>query len=798
MSEPRLPKLANVAAAFGPRAVSGAIAGQWKKEADRRGARARDFAKDFVDQEKMLAGLMRQRGELVVRGQADRLQRLGGDLQEVIGRVRKRSPIQLGKDYVEYVRDVGERSVLFTDVMRRRGNQYLEHMEDGQPPVLSYDYEVIVDGHELERPVNYKLLRIIPPEGTPPAEETARPWIIIDPRAGHGAGIGGFKTESQVGVALAEGFPVYFVVFETKPEPGQTLNDVMRAEAQFVREVSRRHPRAPRPIVIGNCQGGWATMLLAAANPTLTGAVVLNGAPLSYWAGEMGKNPMRYLGGLLGGALPALVYSDLGAGVFDGANLVHNFEALNPGRTWWRKYTDLFENVDRGAERFLGFERWWSGFFFMNEEEIRWIVENLFVGNKLARGEARLGSRTVDLKSIKSPILVFASQGDNITPPQQALNWLADVYASEDEIRALGQKIVYMVHEDVGHLGIFVSSKVARREHAEIADTMEVIDVLPPGLYEMVLDETRDPEGGERTEGEGRFVSIEPRTLADVLGMDDGREDEDTFVPVAKMSETLIGAYELFARPFVRAMVTQGFADAMVASHPMRTQRLAFSDRNPLMAPVSSLAKLVKGRRKQASEENPFLAVERLSADLVESNLDLFRDVRDTFVELGFYGVWASPWFRDIHGQHSGAEENRLHPEELEITLRESPEVLRAIENIESGGYASALVRMLVLIADSSDQIRRTRLERTEELLRTTEPFASIGPRIRNRILREQTLLCEFEPEAALATLPRLLPERPERERAYHTLIEVAGPVEEMSDAIRGRLARIHDVLGLD
>ena len=93
--------------------------------------------------------------------------------------------------------------------------------------------------------------------------------MIIDPRAGHGAGIGGFKPDSQVGVALHDGHPVYFVVFRPHPEPDQTLADVMRAEAEFVSEIGRRHPKAAKPIIVGNCQGGWATMVLAAANPDI-------------------------------------------------------------------------------------------------------------------------------------------------------------------------------------------------------------------------------------------------------------------------------------------------------------------------------------------------------------------------------------------------------------------------------------------------------------------------------------------------------------------------------------------------
>ncbi len=228
----------------------------------------------------------------------------------------------------EYLLDASQRWVLFVDALRQRGNTYLAHEAAGCPPVLAYDFEVIVEGNQLPRPVNYSLVRIIPPQGTS-VREDGRPYIIIDPRAGHGSGIGGFKSQSEVGVALADGHPVYFVIFHPQPEPGQTLTDVRAAEAQFVREVMVRHPRSPKPTIVGNCQGGWAAMLLAASNPDITGPLVLNAAPLSYWAGARGKNPLRYMGGL-GGALPALIASDLGAGKFDGAHLVLNFEASIP------------------------------------------------------------------------------------------------------------------------------------------------------------------------------------------------------------------------------------------------------------------------------------------------------------------------------------------------------------------------------------------------------------------------------------------------------------------------------------
>ena len=138
------------------------------------------------------------------------------------------------------------------------------------------------------------------------------------------------KQDSEIGMALAAGHACYFVGFLPKPMPGQTIEDVCHAEAVFVEEVAERHPQAEgKPIVIANCQAGWQIMMMAATPAGATGPIMLAGSPLSYWAGVHGKNPIRYLGGMLGGTWMTALAGDLGNGIFDGANLVANFESLN-------------------------------------------------------------------------------------------------------------------------------------------------------------------------------------------------------------------------------------------------------------------------------------------------------------------------------------------------------------------------------------------------------------------------------------------------------------------------------------
>jgi hypothetical protein len=249
-----------------------------------------------------------------------------------------------------------------------------------------FGYAMVLDGRAFE-PVGHALVRIVPAEGVV-VDAKRRPCVIIDPRAGHGPGTGGFKGDSRVGATLREGHPVHFVIYP-EPDPGQTLLDVCGTQSRFVHQVRGLHPESAKPAVTGNCQGGWAAMMLAAANP-------------------------------------------------DGAWLVEDFEHLDPANTF--------------------FDKLWSG--------------------AVASGRGR----AFDLRAPKVLIVLFASLGDDITPPQQAFNWVAVIYGRAEEIKARGRVIVGLTHENIGHLGVFVSGKAAKEEHAQIVSVLKLIEALPPGL----------------------------------------------------------------------------------------------------------------------------------------------------------------------------------------------------------------------------------------------------------------------------------------------------------------------------
>ena len=541
--------------------------------------------------------------------------------------------------------DAAQRSLLFLDVLRQSGNQYREHLAETAPHVLDYEAELVVDGRTLARPVNYALVRIVPPKGVT-VDPARRPFVVVDPRAGHGPGIGGFKADSEIGVAFKAGHPCYFVGFLPEPMPGQTLEDIARAEAVFLEKVIALHPKADgKPCVIGNCQAGWAIMMLAALRPELFGPIILAGSPLSYWAGVRGKNPMRYSGGLLGGSWLTALTCDLGHGKFDGAWLVQNFESQNPANTLWTKRYNLYSKIDTEASRYLGFERWWGGHVNLNAAEIQAIVDDLFIGNKLASGGIRSSDGTaIDLRNIRSPIVVFCSKGDNITPPQQALGWILDLYEDVDDIRAYGQTIVYTIHETVGHLGIFVSGGVARKEHDEFSSNIDLIDVLPPGLYEAVLEaKGADTVGADLVAGEW-VMRCEARTLDDIraLGGNDAA-DERRFATAARVSEINLALYRAFAQPVVRAMTSAPLADAMRQAHPLRLSYELVSDANPFMAPVKALAERAREDRRPVSPDNPFLALQETISKQIVAGLDAWRDMTEAASERIFLSVYGSP-----------------------------------------------------------------------------------------------------------------------------------------------------------
>ena len=707
-----------------------------------------------------------------------------------------RGDTDLVRDVSDYWIDAAQRGLLFLDALHQRSEGYREHQAKIAPHVLKFACELVMDGRRLPRPVNYALVRIVASGGTEISAKK-RPFVVVDPRAGHGPGIGGFKSQSEVGVALNAGHPCYFIGFLPDPVPGQTIEDIACAEAAFLERVIALHPQAEgKPAVVGNCQAGWAVMLLAAMRPELFGPIVVAGSPLSYWAGVHGQNPLRYLGGLLGGSWLTALMGDLGNGKFDGAWLVSNFENLNPSNTLWSKHHNLYAKIDTETPRYLEFEQWWGGHVLLNAAEMQFIVDELFVGNKLATAEiqARDGSR-VDLRNIRSPIVVFCSKADNITPPQQALDWILDLYESVDDIRAHGQTIVYAIHESIGHLGIFVSGSVAKKEHDQFASNIDLIDVLPPGLYEAVMTPKDPNDPSADLIGGDYLVRFEVRTLDDIraLGGND-EEDERKFAAAARVSDINLGLYRMFVQPWVRNWANEGFARWMREAHPLRLQYEMLSHANPLLQPLLSSVEKVRENRQPVSKDNAFWLAQEQFSTWIETSLDAYRDIRDHACETWFDAIYGSPLVQAMVGLKAsdGSARRRPGKDTAHHTLvAQRLEELKA--GVTKGGPREAVLRALLYVRMPEGAVD----ERGFNLLRRMREEAGKGLTLAafKNVVREQFFMLQLDERRAVEAIPTMLARDPELASRLtgnaRQLLEVVGLSSKVSKA---RLAEIESL----
>ncbi len=520
-------------------------------------------------------------------------------------------------------------------------------------------------------------------------------------------GIGGFKAAERDRRRLQGRASVLFHRLPARTQcPGRRSRTSSRAEAIFLERVIALHPDAEgKPAVIGNCQAGWAVMLLAALRPELFGPIIVAGSPLSYWAGVHGENPMRYTGGLLGGSWLTALTGDLGNGKFDGAWLVIELRKPQSGQhAVDEALQSLFEGRHRGAA--LPGVRAVVGRRMSCSMPRRCSSSPTSCSSATSSPPARSRHPTatrIDLRNIASPIIVFCSKADNITPPPQALDWILDLYESEDDIRAHGQTIVYAVHETIGHLGIFVSGSVAKKEHDEFASNIDLIDVLPPGLYEAVMVPKRSQRSGRRPDRRrlsralrGAHPRRHPRARRQRRGATIAK-----FATVARVSEINLGLYRTFVQPWVRLWANEDFAavDAPAASAAPAVRDVL--PRQSVHAPAAvGHWRMRASNREPVPADNPLLAgagaVLELDRDIARC---LSRYARSDVARRLFHAVYGSPLLQALVGLKASDGPLRARPgQRSPRTSRWSPADRGAEGGIPEGGPREAAIRALLYV----------------------------------------------------------------------------------------------------
>ncbi|MFA5040840.1 MAG: DUF3141 domain-containing protein, partial [Bdellovibrionales bacterium] len=409
---------------------------------------------------------------------------------------------------------------------------------------------------------------------------------------------------------------------------------------------------------------------------------------------------MRYVGGIVGGSWPTAFASDLGNGCFDGATLVSHFELQNPATALWKKAYDLYSAVDTEAPRFLEFEKWWGSPTLLNKSEMLFISDSLFIGNRLSAARLRTSEGLrVDLRNIKAPILIFCSKGDDITPPPQALGWITDLYRNDNELIAMGQTIIYCLHQEIGHLGIFVSSSVASKEHDKFIQNIELIETLPPGLYEAVFTEKTESTSNPALATGDHVLKFEARSVNDIkkLGGNDV-EDDRCFLAAKRASENLVSVYENYVSPWVRSISNEQTAQLLRQLNFVRLRYKLFSDNDPFMLQIARFAEFVKANRRPVSHDNFFWQLQEHMSEAVVAWLEAIRAERNASIEKLFYAIYGSGLLQSM----LGLRKYEFYSKSAGKDVNRERDIQRRIHDLLTlatvGGLHDALVRGLLYI----------------------------------------------------------------------------------------------------
>jgi hypothetical protein len=272
------------------------------------------------------------------------------------------------------------------------------------------------------------------------------------------------------------------------------------------------------------------------------------------------------------------------------------------------------------------------------------------------------------------------------------------------------------------------------------------------------------------------------------------RADEKPFEAVSAVSDLNQRAYELFARPLVKALSNETSAKLARTLHPLRAQRWAVSDLNPFCWWLGPTAKAVKEQRQALDANDPARKVERMASELISASLDHYRAMRDAYSEAAFFALYGNMFsLYDSEPGNAALAAPASDPREL-------PFVREALESIDEGGYAEAASRVGYLLARKGEPLPLARLQLKQELLKEyAELLPVISPDEARRIRGEQEIVVRYEPERAVTTLPLLLSQRGDRERLLKLLDGLlADPRVQGGKATaeqRAMLARIRAVL---
>ncbi len=243
------------------------------------------------------------------------------------------------------------------------------------------------------------------------------PTLVDAPYAGHSAVIADYhKGQSLVETLLENGIDHVALTDWKSATPDMKDFDIDNYLADMVVAIDDLGGRVD---LIGLCQGGWLSAMVAARFPDKVRSLVLAGAPIDTSAGDGAiKRMVR--------EYPVSFYEELvelGGGLMKGKFMLQGWKNMHPVQHYVEDHVELYEHMNDPVylAKEETFERWYENPIDLPGRWYLQAIVHLFRENRFAKGQFVGLGRRLSLRDITCPLYLLAGAADDITTPEQVL-----------------------------------------------------------------------------------------------------------------------------------------------------------------------------------------------------------------------------------------------------------------------------------------------------------------------------------------------------------------------------------------
>ncbi len=260
------------------------------------------------------------------------------------------------------------------------------------------------------------------------------------------------EDRSLVRNLLKLGMDVYLIDwgYPSRGDRWLTLDDYINGYINDCVDLVRTRHGLDQINLLGICQGGTFSLSYAALYPEKVKNLVAMVAPVDFHVKESLLN-------LWAGCNPGAPGMDVDAlvdafGNIPGEFMNLGFLMLKPFQLGVGKYLELIDILDNDQKlrNFLRMEKWIFDSPDQPGEAYRQFMKDFYQGNKLIKGEVKIGKKLVDLTKVQMPVLNVYAEQDHLVPPASSVALGKYIGTKDYTVRSF----------PVGHIGMYVSGKV--------------------------------------------------------------------------------------------------------------------------------------------------------------------------------------------------------------------------------------------------------------------------------------------------------------------------------------------------